>query len=157
MVLRREEGTDFAECNTASGKIRMWVLAPSVYVTQGEGHMQDDHAQFLELQGTERIRRAGGKLYVFHDWMEMTGYDSKTRVRLTTWSASHRHVYQEVHPAVRSRIVSDGRPGRERRTRRLHAGTHGYGGARAIGAWRELRGLSAQRTLRNGKREVRGR
>ena len=108
MVLRRDEGTDFAEHATASGAIRVWTLARNVYATQGEGHMQDDHCAFLEKHGEERIRRAGGKLYVFHDWMQMTGYDSKTRIRLTTWSAAHRAAYQEVHLAVRSRIVAMG-------------------------------------------------
>ena len=52
--------------------------------------MTDDHCAFLELYGDERIRRHSGKLYVFHDWMELTGYDSKTRLRLTAWSVAHR-------------------------------------------------------------------
>ncbi len=108
MVLRREDGTDFRECNSSSGKIRVWTLARNLYVTQGEGHMQDDHAAFLEEYGEERLRRAGGKIYIFHDWMEMTGYDSKTRYKMTTWSAEHRASFEEVHLAVRSRIVAMG-------------------------------------------------
>jgi hypothetical protein len=108
MVLRREDGTDFRECNTASGKIRVWTLAKNLYVTQGEGHMQDDHAAFLEVYGGERLKQAGGKIYIFHDWMEMTGYDSQTRYRLTKWSAEYRASYEEVHLAVRSRIVAMG-------------------------------------------------
>jgi hypothetical protein len=108
MVLRRAHGTDFAECNTEAGTIRVWVLAKNVYVTQGEGHMKDGHCEFLESYGEKRIRLAGGKLFVFHDWIELTGYDSKTRVRLTMWSASRRHHYEEVHLAVRSRIVAMG-------------------------------------------------
>lgn len=108
MVLRRELGTDFAEHATASGKLRAWVLARNVFVTQGEGHMQDDHCAFIEAYGEERIRAAGAKLYVFHEWMELTGYDSRTRIRLTLWSAAHRHDYEEVHLAVRSRIIAMG-------------------------------------------------
>jgi hypothetical protein len=108
MSLGREVGTDFAEYETLSGKLRAWALARNLFVTQGEGHMKDDHCEFLETYGAERIRRAGGKVYVFHDWMELTGYDSRTRVRLTAWSAAHRNDYQEVHLAVRSRIVAMG-------------------------------------------------
>jgi hypothetical protein len=108
MVLLRELGTDFAECSTASGALRGWVLAPNVFVTQGEGHMTDEHRLFIEAYGEERIRRYSGKLYVFHDWRELTGYDSMTRVRLTAWSVAHRHAYQEVHLAVRSRIIAMG-------------------------------------------------
>lgn len=108
MVLRREDGTDFRECSTSTGKVRVWTLAKNLYVTQGEGHMQDAHAEFLEVYGTERIRRSGGELYIFHDWMEMTGYDTKTRYRLTKWSVARRDNYEEVHLAVRSRIVAMG-------------------------------------------------
>ena len=105
MVLRREVGTEFAECSTATGTLRAWVLARDVYATQGEGHMTDEHYEFVRAYGEERIRSAGGKLYCFHDWLEMTGYDSSSRVKLTTWSIAHRHAFQEVHLAVRSRVV----------------------------------------------------
>jgi hypothetical protein len=108
MVLLRELGSDFAECSTQTGELRGWVLAPSVFVTQGKGHMTDEHCKFIETYGEERIRRHSGKLYVFHDWRELTGYDSMTRVRLTAWSVKHRHSYQEVHLAVRSRIIAMG-------------------------------------------------
>jgi hypothetical protein len=108
MALRREDGTDFRECNTSTGKIRVWTLAKNLYVTQGEGHMQDEHAAFLEGYGADRLQRAGGKVYIFHDWMELTGYDSKTRYRLTTWSAEHRATFEEVHLAVRSPLVAMG-------------------------------------------------
>ncbi len=105
MVLRREEGTDFAECVTPAGALRAWVLAPDVYATQGSGHMRDDHFEFIRAYGEERIKRCGGKLYVFHDWMEMSGFDSSSRVKLTTWSVAHRSFFQEAHLAVRSRII----------------------------------------------------
>jgi hypothetical protein len=108
MVLLRERGTHFAEITTATGSLRGWVLAPNVFVTQGEGHMTDEHCEFLEAYGEDRIRQSSGKLYVFHDWMELTGYDTKTRIRLTHWSVAHRKAYEEVHLAVRSRIIAMG-------------------------------------------------
>ena len=105
MFLRREQGTEFAECATRTGTLRAWVLARDVYATQGEGHMQDEHFEFIKAYGEERIRRAGGKVYVFHDWTEMTGYDSSSRVKLTSWSIAHRDCFQEAHLAVRSRVI----------------------------------------------------
>jgi hypothetical protein len=108
MVLLRERGTHFEERATQTGALRAWVLTPNVFVTQGEGHMTDDHCSFIVQYGEERIKRYSGKLYVFHDWLEMTGYDSRTRIRLTAWSVAHRHLYEEVHLAVRSRIIAMG-------------------------------------------------
>ena len=108
MVLLRERGTHFEEHTTQTGALRAWVLTPNVFVTQGEGHMTDEHCSFIVGYGEERIRQHDGKLYVFHDWLEMTGYDSRTRMRLTAWSVAHRQAYQEVHLAVRSRIIAMG-------------------------------------------------
>ena len=108
MALLRERGTRFAEHSTTTGALRAWVLAPNVFVTQGQGHMTDEHCDFITGYGESRIRDYAGKLYVFHDWMELTGYDSRTRMRLTAWSVAHRHAYQEVHLAVRSRIIAMG-------------------------------------------------
>jgi hypothetical protein len=101
-------GTHFAERSTASGALRAWVLAPNVFASQGQGHMTDDHCAFIEDYAEARIRDYSGKLYVFHDWMDLTGYDTKTRIRLTAWSVAHRHAYEEVHLAVRSRIIAMG-------------------------------------------------
>jgi len=89
MVLLRERGTLFAERSTDSGKLRAWVLAPNVFATQGEGHMTDEHSAFIEDYAAARMRQYDGKLYVFHDWMDLTGYDTKTRLRLTAWSVAH--------------------------------------------------------------------
>jgi len=108
MVLLRERGTQFAERSTASGTLRAWALAPNVFATQGHGHMTDEHCAFIEDYGEARIREHDGKLYVFHDWMELTGYDTKTRLRLTAWAVAHRNAYEEVHIAARSRIIAMG-------------------------------------------------
>ena len=108
MVLLRESGTEFAERATETGTLRAWMLAPNLYVTQGEGHMTDIHCEFIEAYGEACLRRHPGKYYVFHDWRELTGYDTRTRIRLTAWAVAHRHAYEEVHLAVRSRIIAMG-------------------------------------------------
>jgi hypothetical protein len=108
MALFRELGTDFQTCETVRGAASMWVLSPSVYVTVVTGHMEDVHADLFERFGAERIAAAPGKLFVFHDWLEMTGYESRCRQRLTAWSAARLRAYAEVHLAVRSKIVAMG-------------------------------------------------
>ncbi len=108
MVLLRERGMKFEECVTSTGVLRAWTLAPNVFVTQGEGHMTDEHCAFIEAYGDARIAGSAGKQNVFHDWMELSGYDTKTRIRLTRWSVAHRHAFEEVHLAVRSRIIAMG-------------------------------------------------
>jgi len=56
----------------------------------------------------ERIRLASGKLTVFHDWLDMTGYDSSCRKRITDWTVRHLSSYAEVHVALRSKLVAMG-------------------------------------------------
>jgi hypothetical protein len=108
MALHEDGATDIRECKTARGTVRVWTLLPTVYVTCMSGHLQDAHAELLEAYGQDRIERAGGQLYVFHDWIEMSGYDATSRQRMTTWSVARRHVYAEVHLAIRSKIVAMG-------------------------------------------------
>jgi hypothetical protein len=108
MALLEEQGTDLREARTDRGSARLWVLAPTVYVTSVTGHMEDVHADLFESYGLERIRKAPGKLVVFHDWFDMTGYESRCRTRLTSWSVKRIEHYEEVHLGVRSKLVAMG-------------------------------------------------
>lgn len=108
MALLEERGADFHEHVSTRGVSRFWTLAPNVYVTCVRGHMDASHAVAFEVYSAERIRRSPDGLYVFHDWVEMTGYDSLCRKRMTEWSAARVHHYLEVHLAVRSKLVAMG-------------------------------------------------
>ena len=109
MALLEESGTDRREVRTERGAGRAFVLSPLVYVTVVSGHMEPPVAELLVSYGNERMRRAAGKkLYVFHDWLDMTGYESSCRQRLTTWSGENRAAVAEVHLAQRSKIVAMG-------------------------------------------------
>ncbi|HVU02131.1 MAG TPA: hypothetical protein VHE30_10275 [Polyangiaceae bacterium] len=108
MTLFRERGTDFEEHRTKRGTARMWTLSPAVYVTQVEGHMDESHAALFERYGAAKIADSPGGLCVFHDWIEMTGYDSPCRKRMTEWSVARLGAYREVHIAVRSKLVAMG-------------------------------------------------
>lgn len=109
MSLLEERGTSPAELVTERGAVRLWTLSPTVYVTRATGHMEAAHAEVFVRYGEERLVAARGqKLHVFHDWLGMTGYDSVCRQRLTSWSLAHLDTYDEVHLAVRSKIVAMG-------------------------------------------------
>lgn len=108
MALGREQGIHFAEHRGISGCICAWTLEKNVFVTQGEGHMKDDHCEFLEIYSATRLSEAAGLVYVFHEWTGLSSYDSPTRMRLTKWSVQHRDAFAEVHLAVRSPIIRMG-------------------------------------------------
>ena len=109
MALLEELGTDAKIVQTDRGTIRAFVLSPTTYVTIVTGHMEDAHADMLLAFGDQRVRNARGqKLRVFHDWVEMTGYESRCRQRLTSWSVEHLSAFGEVHLALRSKIVAMG-------------------------------------------------
>ncbi|HEY6878635.1 MAG TPA: hypothetical protein VI299_11485 [Polyangiales bacterium] len=109
VALLQEQGRDFREVLTERGCARLWVLAPDVYVTFATGYMEEPHAVLFESFGADRIKKAsGGKLTVFHDWLDMTGYDSRCRARLTSWSIANLDHYDAAHFGVRSKIVAMG-------------------------------------------------
>jgi hypothetical protein len=108
MSLFEEIGTDYREARTERGVARVWVLTPSVYVTETSGHMEEPHADLFERYGSERIARASGKLTVFHDWIDMKSYESICRIRLTRWSLARLDSYAEVHLGVASKLVAMG-------------------------------------------------
>jgi hypothetical protein len=109
VALFEELGTDARELVTPKGRAQLWTLAPTIYVTRVSGHMDESHAELFESYGLRRIQHAkGAKIRVFHDWYDMTGYESKCRQRLTSWSIRHLDVYAEVHICLRSKIVAMG-------------------------------------------------
>lgn len=108
MSLLEAQQSELREVRTERGCARVWVIAPTLYVTMTTGYMEEAHADLLESYGLERIRKAPGKLTVFHDWFDMTGYESRCRQRLTSWSLARRQHFEEVHLGVRSKLVAMG-------------------------------------------------
>src|SRR5258706_1302868 len=99
MALYEELGTDRAQLETPSGRVRLWLLTPTVYVSRVTDHMQDEHAELFVDYAEKRLLRIAAKISVFHDWIGMTGYESSCRQRLTSWSLAHLDRYDEVHIA----------------------------------------------------------
>ncbi len=62
------------------------------------------------MQLVESVIDQGYKHAVYHDWSEMTGYDSFVRQRLTSWTAVQQAAGQlkGIDILVRARIVATG-------------------------------------------------
>ncbi len=108
MALLEERGHGARSVTTPRGEVRAYALTPRVYVTVATGHLEAPGAQLIVDYGNDRIRAATGKLYVFHDWLDMTGYESSCRQQLTAWTAETRGSLAELHIAFRSKLVAMG-------------------------------------------------
>ena len=99
---------DPKQVRTQKGQLRIYAFDKAVYATEFSGHLEDRHVDLFLSYSEERIRLASGKLTVFHDWLEMTGYDSSCRKRITDWTVKHLSAYAVVHVALRSKLVAMG-------------------------------------------------
>lgn len=109
MALMEERGAERRLAQTPRGSLLAYTLTPTIYVTIVSGHMEKEHADALLAFSEARVSgRRGQKLRVFHDWVEMTGYESHCRQRLTTWAVANLDAFDEMHLAQRSKIVAMG-------------------------------------------------
>ena len=108
-MLLQERALDPEVLETSRGTIRLWALGPTIYVIAMRGSMERPHSDLVMRYGERRWQVAGGrKLHMFHDWLEMGGYESRCRRDLTDWLLHRRDRYAEVHLAVRSKLVAMG-------------------------------------------------
>ncbi|MFO0695880.1 MAG: hypothetical protein U0230_20120 [Polyangiales bacterium] len=108
-MLLQERALDPEVLETSRGTIRLWALGPTIYVIAMRGSMERPHSDLVMRYGERRWQAAGGrKLHMFHDWLEMGGYESQCRRDLTDWLLHRRDRYAEVHLAVRSKLVAMG-------------------------------------------------
>jgi hypothetical protein len=90
---------------TSKGRIWFWSISPGLYATEVRGHLSVDMARHIVRYAEPLYQQ--GVLSGFHNWLEMTGYDSQSRVLLTEWVLSHRD-QTHLHIGVRSKIVAMG-------------------------------------------------
>jgi hypothetical protein len=98
-------GRDVQHVARDRGEIWVWRLAPSIYASRVQGHLERDMAQaIIDLASPQY---AAGAVSGFHDWFGMTGYDSRSRVDLTGWIMEHRS-QTRLCIGVKSRLVAMG-------------------------------------------------
>lgn len=108
MGVRIENESEVRSATTARGEVRGIALTPNLTWIVMKGRMEEGASDFLVRYMDERIRHSVGGAYFFHDWLDMTGYESVCRQRLTEWTAENRSSITELHLAVQSKIVAMG-------------------------------------------------
>lgn len=91
--------------DTSRGSVSVWPVGKRAYASVATGHLSHELALLIMRVGEARY--GSGIVHGFHDWLDMTGYDSASRVTLTDWVMSHRPE-SRLYIGVRSRIVRMG-------------------------------------------------
>jgi len=89
------------------GTIELWSPRPWLLASRVTGHLQRSAAwQIVEHRG--QLLPNVEFLEEFHDWMDMTGYDSASRQELTAHSFEHRNQIKAIHILTDSKIIKMG-------------------------------------------------
>jgi len=94
---------DAASARTARGVLTLWWPTESVLAGVMEGHMTPEHSSFL-IEFAERRRGAVSTLWCYLDWLDMTGYESRCRSDLTTYTLGNRS-WLHLHLAAKHPLV----------------------------------------------------
>jgi hypothetical protein len=97
---------DARRLDTERGRLAIWTLAPHICVTEVQGHLTQAMSRLI-IDYTEPLYAQVRTLYGFHNWFDMTNYDSICRVELTAWVMGHK-TQTVVHIGTASRMVGMG-------------------------------------------------
>ncbi len=101
-----EPPLEAARVSNGRGTLTFWQLSPHVYATEVRGFMTPEMSDLI-IERAEPLYTATGKLHGFHNWLDMSNYDSACRVDLTAWVLRHRG-QSALHIGLRSRMVAMG-------------------------------------------------
>ncbi len=90
-----------------SGDVEVERPAPGVVRTRVSGHARLEHLTPI-IRAVESEMEAGRRPHVFHDWSEMTGYDSAARVGMAEWYAKVKDGVASVQVLTKNRLVAMG-------------------------------------------------
>ena len=93
---------------TSKGELRLFNPAHATSLIVMVGHMELAHAEAIVDFGEELIDDQEGIHASFHDYLEMSTYDSEARIELTRWGKLRRDRVRDVHVVQSSRIVAMG-------------------------------------------------
>lgn len=98
--------TDAKYERSERGWLAYWPLSNDAYASYAHGHLNREMSNLL-IELADRLYDGRRPVYGFHDWIEMTHYESACRIDLTNWVVSHR-THSVVHIAVRSPVIAMG-------------------------------------------------
>lgn len=102
-----DRGRPFYDLRTPKGRMRMYRVQPTVVLGVAEGQLELPQVQPVIDALTGAIDEAG-TITMFHDWLEVGGYEPEVRVGWTTWSREQRAQITATHILVASRVVAMG-------------------------------------------------
>lgn len=83
---------------------QLWRPAPCILVTKIRGHASAAALRFYTDHAEHEMRH--GRLTVFHDWFDLTGYDAEARDEIRRWGKRHNDDFIGVHYLVRSKVIA---------------------------------------------------
>jgi hypothetical protein len=86
---------------------KVGVANGSVLCATVSGQMTPPIADRLRGLGDYAIASTG-RLWIFQDWSEMSGYDSRCRTELTDWAVGHDDAIRSVHVFTSAKLVRMG-------------------------------------------------
>ncbi|GAB4198691.1 MAG: hypothetical protein OHK0013_08190 [Sandaracinaceae bacterium] len=89
------------------GTLEITTVRPGVVLQRFRGHAMPPMADAI-AERLERELARHGRIVVFDDWEEATGYESEVRIKLTAWTQRYLDRIPETHILVRSRLVAMG-------------------------------------------------
>lgn len=89
------------------GTFYFYQLGPDAIYTQALGHMDHGCAEAFMAFANRTFDR-GRSTTLFHDWSEITGYDSDARATLTRWTIDRRSSIASVVILVKSKLLAMG-------------------------------------------------
>ncbi|MGC4087217.1 MAG: hypothetical protein QM756_04795 [Polyangiaceae bacterium] len=105
-ALGQATATRLEEHQEARGQLRIWRQPTTlIYSTRVNGHLSVTLARKI-IEYVDPLF-SEGRVLGFHDWFEMTSYDSASRNELTSWSL-RRSALAQINIGTRSTLVSMG-------------------------------------------------
>jgi hypothetical protein len=89
------------------GSVAVWRPIPGVFVTRVGGHLSEEWATEVSALVRRQVAEEGHHTG-FHDWYEMTDYDSRARIVLTDVTLALLAHIDGAHFLIQSRIVAFG-------------------------------------------------
>ena len=89
------------------GRLMLYQLRPGLIVSNATGHLVARFSEPFTDSIDARIEQ-DGSVTLFHEWFDVTGYDTSVRLDWTEWTQRQRANISSTHILVSSRIVAMG-------------------------------------------------
>ncbi|HET6346474.1 MAG TPA: hypothetical protein VFH51_16190 [Myxococcota bacterium] len=91
----------------SAGKLEVWTPAPNIVCSRVEGHLDLGMYPSI-LKRCQEVVDSGRRLISFHDWQDMSGYDTGARTEMTLWCLAHAKSLDDAHLLVKHQVVALG-------------------------------------------------